>query len=75
VSCEQPVGTKVNVGVAVYEDDLSSGKTLDEYWLEQPMRGLLKVAQSTSIPFDQLILMILRLAQYEFGMWLLLPTR
>src|SRR4030066_605619 len=34
-SCEQPVGTKVNVGIAVYDDDPSSGKTLDEYWLEQ----------------------------------------
>jgi len=34
-SCEQPVGTKVNVGIAVYDDDPSSGKTLDEYWSEQ----------------------------------------
>ena len=34
-SCEQPVGTKVNVGIAVFDDDPSSGKTLDEYWLEQ----------------------------------------
>jgi hypothetical protein len=34
-SCEQPVGTQVNVGIAVYDDDASSGKTLDEYWSEQ----------------------------------------
>jgi hypothetical protein len=34
-SCEEPVGTKVNVGIAVYDDDPSSGKTLDEYWSEQ----------------------------------------
>src|SRR4030042_3497476 len=34
-SCAQPVGTKVNVGIAVYDDDPSSGKTLDEYWSEQ----------------------------------------
>lgn len=34
-SCGQPVGTKVNVGIAVYDDDPSSGKTLDEYWSEQ----------------------------------------
>ena len=34
-SCEQPVGTKVNVvGVGFYDEDLSSGKTLDEYWSE-----------------------------------------
>ena len=34
-SCEQPVGTKVDVGVGVYDDHPSSGKTLDELWLEQ----------------------------------------
>jgi len=34
-SCEQPVGTKVNVGIGVIDDNLSSGKTLDEYWSEQ----------------------------------------
>lgn len=33
-SCEQPVGTKVNVGMGFYDDDPSSGKTLDEYWSE-----------------------------------------
>jgi hypothetical protein len=34
-SCEEPVGTKVNVvGIAFYDDDPSSGKTLDEYWSE-----------------------------------------
>ena len=34
-SCEQPVGAKVNVGEGVYDDNPSSGKTLDEYWSEQ----------------------------------------
>jgi hypothetical protein len=34
-SCEQPVGTKVNVGMGVYDDSPSSGKTLDEFWSEQ----------------------------------------
>jgi hypothetical protein len=34
-SCEQPVGTKFNVGEGVYDDNPSSGKTLDEYWSEQ----------------------------------------
>ena len=34
-SCEQPAGTKVNVGLGVYDDDPSGGKTLDEYWSEQ----------------------------------------
>ena len=34
-SCEQPVGTKVNVGEGVFDDNPSSGKTLDEYWSEQ----------------------------------------
>jgi hypothetical protein len=34
-SCEQPVGTKVNVGLGVYDDNPSTGKTLDELWLEQ----------------------------------------
>jgi hypothetical protein len=34
-SCEIPVGTKVNVGIGFYDDDPSSGKTLDETWLEQ----------------------------------------
>jgi len=33
-SCELTVGTKVNVGVGFYDDDLSSGKNLDEYWSE-----------------------------------------
>ena len=34
-SCEQAVGTKVNVvGIGFYDDDLSRGKTLDEYWSE-----------------------------------------
>jgi hypothetical protein len=34
-SCEEPVGTKVNVvGIGFYDDDPSSGKTLDEYWSE-----------------------------------------
>ena len=34
-SCEQPVGTKVNVGLGIYDDNLSGGKTLDELWSEQ----------------------------------------
>jgi len=34
-SCEQPVGTKVNVGEGVFDDNPTSGKTLDEYWSEQ----------------------------------------
>ena len=34
-SCEQPVGTKVNVGEGIYDDNPTSGKTLDEYWSEQ----------------------------------------
>lgn len=34
-SCEQRVGTKVNVGIGVYDDSPSTGKTLDELWLEQ----------------------------------------
>ena len=34
-SCEQPVGTKVNVGEGIFDDNPSSGKTLDEYWSEQ----------------------------------------
>lgn len=33
-SCEQPVGTKVNVSQGIFAD-LSSGKTLDELWSEQ----------------------------------------
>jgi hypothetical protein len=34
-SCEQPVGTKVNVGLGIYGDSTSGGKTVDEYWSEQ----------------------------------------
>jgi hypothetical protein len=34
-SCEQPVGTKVNVGLGVYDDNLFSGVNLDELWSEQ----------------------------------------
>jgi hypothetical protein len=34
-SCEQPVGTKVNVGLGIYSDNASGGKTLDELWSEQ----------------------------------------
>ncbi len=34
-SCEQPVGTKVNVGLGIYGDSTSGGKTVDEYWAEQ----------------------------------------
>lgn len=34
-SCEQPVGTKVNVGLGIYGDNISGGKTVDEYWSEQ----------------------------------------
>jgi hypothetical protein len=34
-SCEFTVGTKVNVGPGFYDDDPSSGKTLDEDWSEQ----------------------------------------
>jgi hypothetical protein len=34
-SCEQPAGTKVNVGEGVFDDNPSSGKTLDEYWSGQ----------------------------------------
>src|SRR4030042_2175778 len=34
-SCEQPVGTKVNVGLGIYGDNTSGGKTVDEYWSEQ----------------------------------------
>jgi hypothetical protein len=34
-SCEQPIGTKVNVGEGIYDDNPTSGKTLDEYWSEQ----------------------------------------
>jgi hypothetical protein len=37
-SCEQPVGTKVNVSQGIYDDNPSSGKTLDEYWSEQTHR-------------------------------------
>jgi hypothetical protein len=33
-SCEQPVGTKVNVSQGIFADP-SSGKTLDELWSEQ----------------------------------------
>jgi len=33
-SCELAVGTKVNVGVGIYDDYPSSGKSLDEYWSE-----------------------------------------
>jgi len=33
-SCELTVGTKVNVGVGFIDEDLSSGKSLDEYWSE-----------------------------------------
>ena len=33
-SCEQPVGTKVNVSQGIFVD-LSIGKTLDELWSEQ----------------------------------------
>jgi hypothetical protein len=34
-SCEQPVGTKVNVGLGIYGDNISGGKTVDDYWSEQ----------------------------------------
>jgi hypothetical protein len=34
-SCEQPVGTKFNVGEGIFDDNPSGGKTLDEYWSEQ----------------------------------------
>jgi hypothetical protein len=34
-SCVIPVGTKVNVGLGIYADNVSSGKTLDELWSEQ----------------------------------------
>ena len=34
-SCEQPVGTKINVGLGIYGDNTSNGKTVDEYWSEQ----------------------------------------
>ena len=34
-SCEQPVGTKVNVGVGVYGDDPSNKASLDRLWSEQ----------------------------------------
>ena len=34
-SCEQTVGTKVNVGLGIYGDSTSGGKTVDEYWSEQ----------------------------------------
>jgi hypothetical protein len=34
-SFEQPVGTMVNVGLGIYDDNLSGGKTLDELWSEQ----------------------------------------
>jgi len=34
-SCEQPVGTKVNVGQGFYDDRPSSGETLDEFWAAQ----------------------------------------
>jgi hypothetical protein len=34
-SCEQPVGTKVNVGLGIYGDSTSGGKTVDEYWSKQ----------------------------------------
>ena len=34
-SCEQPVGTKVNVGLGIYGDNTSGGKTVVEYWSEQ----------------------------------------
>lgn len=33
-SCEQPVGTMVNVGLGIYNDHPFKGKTLDEYWTE-----------------------------------------
>jgi hypothetical protein len=34
-SCEQPVDTKVNVGLGIYGDNTSNGKTVDDYWSEQ----------------------------------------
>ena len=34
-SCEQPIGTKINVGLGIYGDSTSGGKTVDEYWSEQ----------------------------------------
>ena len=34
-SCEFPAGTHVNVAVGIYDDDPSTGKSLDEYWTEQ----------------------------------------
>ena len=33
-SCEFPVDTKVNVSSSIYDDNLNSGKNLDEYWSE-----------------------------------------
>src|SRR4030067_2337342 len=34
-SCEPPVGTKGNVGLGIYGDSTSGGKTGDEHWSEQ----------------------------------------
>ncbi len=31
-SCEMPVGTKVNVGLGVYDQDTGNGKNLDQIW-------------------------------------------
>jgi hypothetical protein len=33
--CEFPTGTLVNVAEGIYDDDPTSGKSLDEYWTEQ----------------------------------------
>jgi hypothetical protein len=40
-SCEQPVGTKVNVSQGVFADS-SSGKTVDELWSEQTHEMLIE---------------------------------
>jgi len=41
-SCEQPVGTKLNVGEGIFDDNPSNGKTLDEYWSEQTHEMLIE---------------------------------
>jgi len=53
-SCELPVGTKLNVSSCIYDDNLNSGKNLDELWSESTFAILIEGRPVNLQPFGSI---------------------
>jgi hypothetical protein len=53
-SCELPVGTKLNVSSSIYDDNLNSGKNLDEFWSQSTFEILIEGRPVNLQPFGSI---------------------